>query len=446
LLGAASALFVAILWATGWTSPWIIPDTPTYLSVAPYPEFFSAPRLPFYGWLVALLGGDPAGFGPAVWFQLAVHLAAALSLYFGVRHLGMGKPAAAALFLAALSAQNFLIYGRGIVPEAPAMSFALIAMAAALAGVHSLHWPWLALAAGLFAAAAYVLRPTYLPLIVMLPLLQVITAWLTGRSASGRQALALLVAAAVPFVAYSGERLRHTGDFNLVSYGGFQMSGMAGLMLSESIVERFPPQERELATQILAEREKLEAEGRVARTPVNSSGERSFASAAAGYFDIYARSYDDLLYDGIRHLQRGDETWVAFDRRLLRFAVTTVRLAPDRYAAWLVGATSRLVGRMLVTNGPFLIASLGLLMMFVRTLRDPAGYRGLRGSPDTLAVAAIVAIYVLTSAPLTVLLTFPASRYIDAAAALLPALPLYAAIRLWQALRSLAQTLQPEQA
>jgi hypothetical protein len=445
-IGTTSALLVAVLWGTGWTSPWVTLDTSSYLSVSPYPEFFFDTRAPFYGWLVAMLGGEPQGFGPTVWLHVLVHVAAAAALYAGARHLGLGRAAAAALFLAALSSQNFLIFGRGIVPEAPAMSLALIAMAATLACVRSPHWLWFALPAGLAAAAAYVLRPTYLPLIVTLPLLQTTAARLTGEPLRLGRALVLMSMAAAPFVAYSTERMRHTGDFNLVSYGGFVMSGMSGFLLSEEVVQRFPPQERELAAQILAERKRLEAEGRIARTPLNSTGDRSFVSAAAGYFDIYARSYDELVHNGIQRLKRADEDWVAFDRRLKSFAVTTVRLVPDRYVAWVAGATSRLLGRMLVTNGPFLIASIGFLLMLARTVLRPAGFRSLHGTSDTLAVVVVVAIYLLTSAPLTVLITFPSSRYIDAAAILLPALPIYAAIRLAQALRSARKPSQPEQA
>ena len=63
-------------------------------------------------------------------------------------------------------------------------------------------------------------------------------------------------------------------------------------------------------------------------------------------------------------------------------------------------------------------------------LRRPNCIRNLGGSTDALLVVAVVAVYVLANAPLAVLVTFPASRYIDTAATLLPALPLFCAIRL----------------
>jgi hypothetical protein len=168
----------------------------------------------------------------------------------------------------------------------------------------------------------------------------------------------------------------------------------------------------------------------VLRTPVNSTGERSFVSAAAGYFDIYARTYDDLLYGEIGKLQSAGESWSDFDRRLGRFELSTIAATPERYAAWVVGASTRLAGRMIVTNAPFLLASVALLSMVLVMFWRPERIRHLHGSTDTLLVIAVVAIYVLAAAPLAVLITFPASRYIDTAAVLLPALPLFGAIRL----------------
>jgi hypothetical protein len=85
---------------------------------------------------------------------------------------------------------------------------------------------------------------------------------------------------------------------------------------------------------------------------------------------------------------------------------------------------------MIVTNGTFVVASGILLIVMLVALRHPARLERLHGSPDTLLVVAIVAVYLLSAAPLTVLTTFPAWRYIDTAAVLLPALPLYAALRL----------------
>ncbi len=254
------------------------------------------------------------------------------------------KPPPPQLFLAAMLSQGFLVFGRSIAPEAPAVSLSLIAMSATLLAVPGEHWKrYLALAATA-GAAACLLRPTMLPLVVMLPILFVLTTRITGRQISAVRIVVLQLALLLPLLVYTAERGRHTGDFRLVAFGGFQMSGMAGLLLSKDVVQRFPMRDRELAVQVLTAREHAEAAGRVLRTPLNSKGERSFVSAAVGYFDIYARTYDDLLYGEIIKLRSSEESWVDFDRRLQRFALITIMLAPERYAAWIVGASSRTRG------------------------------------------------------------------------------------------------------
>jgi hypothetical protein len=92
-----------------------------------------------------------------------------------------------------------------------------------------------------------------------------------------------------------------------------------------------------------------------------------------------------------------------------------------------VGASARLVGRMLVTNGPFVLACIGLFAALLWALRRPESIRSLDRAPDILLLVLVVGIYIVAAAPMGVLLTFPAARYIDTAAILLPALPLYAA-------------------
>ena len=94
--GLAALLLIAALWATGWTSPWITLDTPSYLEVRPFPDFYFAQRLPLYGWLVAMLAGTQASYAPVIWAQVLLHTIAALSLFASVRSLGAANATASA--------------------------------------------------------------------------------------------------------------------------------------------------------------------------------------------------------------------------------------------------------------------------------------------------------------------------------------------------------------
>ena len=203
-------------------------------------------------------------------------------------------------------------------------------------------------------------------------------------------------------------------------------------MLAPEVIDQMSEPERSTARAVLAAREAGEESGRVARTPLNSVGERSFVSAALGYFDIYARSHDDLLYSQIMGLKGADETWVAFNKRLMSFSVATIAAVPLRWIAWVIGATSRLVGRMIITNATMLVA---LAVLFVVSV--PAVVRGTQlGSTraDLMPVCTIALAWVASTAPLIVLITFPATRYIDTAALLMAAPPLLLAIALAEGL------------
>ena len=168
-------------------------------------------------------------------------------------------------------------------------------------------------------------------------------------------------------------------------------------------------------------RESGEAAGRVARTPLNSAGERSFISAALGYFDIYARSYDDLVWGEIDKLRAPGESWVAFNQRLANFSFATIKAAPLRWAAWVAGATSRLVGRMIMTDAPMMVALTLLLIVALAAFAQSTPFGA--GAADLPAVCAIALAWLASTGPLVVLVAFPATRYIDTCAVLLPAVP-----------------------
>jgi hypothetical protein len=158
--------------------------------------------------------------------------------------------------------------------------------------------------------------------------------------------------------------------------------------------------------------------------PKNAAGVRSFPSAAAGYFDLLARTYDDVLYGAVRPDQQPGEPWVAFNARLQRLAIATVLAEPMSYAAWVAGALARLLGRLAVFN-PGMILGYALVLGSVLRRRIVPSQPG-----EVRMLLTLVAIHTAAASVLTVLVTFPAARYIDGAGMLLAALPLYAGFRM----------------
>jgi hypothetical protein len=208
------------------------------------------------------------------------------------------------------------------------------------------------------------------------------------------------------------------------------MSALAGFMLTPELVTELPESVQPTAQAIFSARESAEASGRLPPTPLNSAHERSFISAAFGYFDVYARFYDDFLWGEIYKLRGPGETWIAFNKRLARFSFATVTTSPLHWAAWIAGASARLVGRAIATNAPMLAAIAILLIAglpaFVR--RTKLG----ECATDLPAVCVVAFAWLVATAPLTVLVTFPATRYIDSSAMLLPAVPALLAAALFQ--------------
>ncbi|MDB5592395.1 hypothetical protein [Enterovirga sp.] len=425
---AAAGLVAALLGVTSGYTPWLSPDTGGYVAAATSPEPWGQARHPLFGWILGWLGGPHTRGLPLV--QVALYLTGGLALLGALRSYGLSVRAAASLGLSLLGSNLVLLWHNAVHPELLSASLMLLALALAvrLAAGAALATAGVALAAAL--GLAYLLRPTFLPGIVLLPLLYGLLARLHGPGPVLSRALLLLVLCATPFLANAAWRQAKVGDFNIVSFGGFQMSGMAGLMLSPEVVGRLPSDLRPLGQAILDGRTAAEARGDVIATPLNSRGERSFVSAALGYYDLYARTYDSLLYGVIAPLQ-GDESWVAWNSRLMRFSVATVRAAPDRYAAWLVGGTARAVGRMVATNVPLVLALALLAPLFAAAAwRRRLPLRPGSAALDVPALLCLTVVYTAAAGALMVVTTFPAARYLDTAGLLLPALPIYAALSL----------------
>jgi hypothetical protein len=421
LMTGLTVLSIVVLAAAGRFVAEVTPDTAGYLELGPFPEFLGKPRTPLYGWFVNAIsfsGGHAAiPFVQISAFVAAVWLLAGELRAFGLSRLAMSCVAAVLLFSNAVLLLSNLVH-----PEFPAIACALFAVGGTirLAGPRPRWWGGLLVLLG--AGAAYVLRPSFLPLIPALPVLFTLLRAIRGTPVRPLHATVIFVLAALPFISASALRAAAVGDANIVSFGGFQMSGLAGLMLSEEVVQRLPSDLQEMASGFLMARQSAEESGRMIGIPRNSSGVRSFHSAALGYFDVLARTYDDVLYGIIAPTRRADESWVAFNRRMMRFSLAVVRAAPDRYAAWLVGATTRLIGRAVAVNLPLALAL--IVIAGAWAARQVTGSRPAFMAAallDTPVLALLAALWFFAAGAMSVLVTFPALRYIDTASLLLAA-------------------------
>ena len=427
---ALTGLSLIVLAMSGGFTPDITPDTAGYLNLGPFPGALAQPRVPLYGPLISLVDGGSGHFSLVPALQTAIFIGAAWFFVIELRRYGLSGLAVLSTAAALLFSNSLLLVGRWIHPELAAIASALLAFAGIvrLAGPKSRSWVILLVLAS--AGFAYLLRPSFLPLIIVLPALYAGLRAVRGERPFTAWVAIIFLAAALPFLSFAGVRALALGDFSIVSFGGYQMSGMATLMLSQGVVARLPEPDRPLGARLLAARKAAEESGRAIGVPLNSSNQRSFVSAALSYFDVYARTYDQML--GLIRAQRHPgENWVAFNRRMMGFSLAVVRTAPLRYAAWVVGASQRLLGHTVIANLPLMLAVIVILIAWpVRLLR----YRTFRLSPaqpiDMPAMILLALAWLAAAGALTVLVTFPAIRYMDTANLLLAPIAIYWAVRM----------------
>jgi len=426
MLAALTALSVAILAIAGRFVPRLMPDTPGYLDIAGFPAMLAQPRAPLYGWLVAALDLGRHSYVAVPAFNIATYVAAVWLLVVQLRRYGLSAAAVLSIGAALLFANAFLIDAKWVHPELLSITCALAAVAATvrLVDAPASRWAWLTVCVG--TGCAYVLRPSFLLLVPALPALYACLAVLRGDALRLSRIAIICIASAAPFAAIASLRAATVGDPNIVAFGGFAMSGMATLMLDDDVVARLPADMRPFAAQVLAARRAGEERGRFIGIPRNAGEVRSFYSVALAYYDVLARTYDDMLYVVIMPTRGPDESWIDFNRRLMRFSFAVVRAAPGRYAAWVVGAATRMVGRSITTNLPAALAILAIAVMWPwRLFRQGAPGVTPVARLDVPVMALLAILWLAGAGLLTMLVIAPSTRYIETSSIFVAAPLLY---------------------
>jgi hypothetical protein len=420
---AVMAVLSGVLFALGWFTPAEFPDTSGYLLAAQSANPWGEPRHPLYGWWLMAVTGTGNSAVPAI--QYGLHVVATVALYGACRFAGIERIAALALALAAILSQGLIIWGRAVLPEMLSVSLLLLAIAAVVAAVQQ---RWFLVLLCLYTVAlglSYTLRPIMLPAVAVLPLLFALLSRIVTREWFVARTVLLLLFGMLPFMGQSLYRLNAVGDFGLVSFGGFGISGMTVQMLTPDVIDRLPEVHRPLALQMLEAKDKAVAEQVAVPLFRNSTGQRSFQTTALDGFDTLSRNYDEIMWGKLVPLKGQNETWVAFNVRMGAVNGAILRALPERWGLWVIGASSRLMGRLITYNAAFLAAmTLFGVAALVNITRSGTALGGSSGANWTM-LSLITMAWVLCTIPLTVIATFPALRYVDTGGMLLTALPLY---------------------
>jgi hypothetical protein len=337
-LAVQALLLLALLQATGRLEPRLEPDSAGYremsvdslrsvlssIRTAGYPIYLRAVR--------AVTGSDLS----APWLHHATWVATVIAFCVALQVAGFSAGASGAAASVLLYARTLFDYVSAITPDVAALSCAVLTMALLLVAVRrSGSVPaWLGLAAAGFMT--YQMRPAYLFLVPLIPVLGVLLAAFVFRAPLRSRRLAclaagLVAAAAIPFLLFCSLRWAVVGHFGLVSFGGYNLIGISGQFLDEELVDELSPKSRPLAQAIVERR----------RGAGWWSAPRDYAAMEA--------MYNPLIWEAA--VPAAEELYgedaVAVNRAVSGLAWEIIRRRPARYARWLVRAGREGISRLL---------------------------------------------------------------------------------------------------
>lgn len=196
-------------------------------------------------------------------FQFICYSISIFIFLVGLRSFGVSKIKSLIITLPIFYLNFAEIYIPLQLTESLAVSFAILTLGILLILVSKPRQPilWLLLGLGIFCT--YQVRPAFLFLIPLIPVLGLSLLLLKRTSGArpkpSRFLIYLIATALVPLLAFSTLRLALVGHFGLVSFGGFNLIGITSQMLNEEMVEQLPEQDRALAQSIIEEREEHRA-------------------------------------------------------------------------------------------------------------------------------------------------------------------------------------------
>lgn len=452
-LAALMAAVAALGGACGWFALEQLPDSATYVAAAEMPlvEMLGCPRTIGYPLLLKAAALVSPDFALVPWLHLAMLFGAVFFFDGSLRRFGATPWVAFAASAALLAAAFQDAAVRILLPDFLAMLGAVVTVGLLfrLAAEPRRAAPWAGLAVAL--AVTYHVRPAYLFLIPLVPLLGVVLRWMVTRRRGQRLAWlrlgAGLGAASVgPYVAYCSLRLVLVGHFGLVSFGGMSIAGIAAELIDEGMIRReLPPSMRPLAAEIARRRAEMGLEtvfrgGGVIRIrqwelQYNDNVWRAAVPAATALYGPDPREINDRLAS-------------------LSNAVIRRRLGP--YLLFVAYSFPRALAKYFYcswTAQVLLVAGLALWGIRRWRARHAVGEPNTPSVPRTSpvdsvlpALAAAAALLLLAKATLLVLVICVGSRYILPAGVLVPpALALWV-LRAGQGLGTTGRTTHTEQA
>lgn len=350
--------------------------------------------------------------------QFFVHVMAVLAFYFGLHRFGVQPWAAFSAAAPLLFLPMIRAYGHILLSDAPALSLAIGSVGSLFMalGNSGRWWPWVGV--GVTVTATWMVRPMYLFLVPLLPMLAVILGYISrSRHAMGLKRLLLtaLLATLLPVILFSALRGVVVGHFGVVSFGGINVAGVATPLLTEGLTPTLPEELQPLARAIMVKRRELGL-----GYPFSPQGLIRYNT----WYNEYNLAIHDVALP-VAHAMTGD--MVQANRELSRLSLAILVQRPFEYGAWIsrsmVEAVLTCIRQDYGIQG---LAALWLLMWLTRlvTRRRAAGETPQPaanddGSREMEVVAVTGLLFFLAGTLEVVLVEPPIERYVLGTGALL---------------------------
>lgn len=313
---------------TGRLHPQLTPDSAGYLQFD-WQQPLASPRTigyPAFLWCLSWFGDVTTLLPFAHWLALTL---AVLVFHGGLQNAGYKPGTALACSVPLLLGRGWWDLGAMVLADSLAISVMIAACGCFLAtqGQQACRVGWIG--CGVLTFAAYQIRPAMLFLIVLWPTHAFffdqakMIGWTNLRR---RVSLAMIWCGVgfLPLVAFSSFRYLSVGHWGLTSFGGYNIIGISGQFLDESVISQLQPKNQLLAKRIV--RSRTEMDGYLRPTSLENM-ESNFNPTVWGLAVPAATE----LY--------GEDT-IAINQHLSDLARETIRLRPRDYVRWLIWNTN----------------------------------------------------------------------------------------------------------
>jgi hypothetical protein len=415
-------------------------------------ELLSSVRTAGYPLLLRAVGVDSERYQLLPELHLVVHFLAMLLFWSGAaRYTGSRWLAFAAA--APLLYPAHVGYVRFIQPDFLGPALAIASLGLLLRVVARPKSPIACTALALTTFLAYQMRPDYVFLVALLPLLGALLA-ICRRGADGarlrRLTLGLAAATLIPLLAFLGLRWAAVGELGLVPFGGYNMIGVTASFLDGEVVADLPEEQRPLANAIHRQRRRnqwpvfaLDSWTRrfdkihsrnvwmvaepIARKAVTAELE------AAGELRLPAALARQIEEDpNFPHLL--GESNLIINRRLGDLARALIAARPLLYLKWVRDGFFNGLGQLHLCTGlgPLILLIAGTMPIALRKARSPGGEADAERPALLLGLCLIALSFFLVKLTMLAMVNVPDERFLLPAMILLPSAAAACLFELWR--------------